>query len=315
MNNILVTGGCGFIGSHLVERLGVTKQYKVIVIDNFQTGLNSNLIENSEVTICEGNVSDPQFIENVFIKHCPSIVIHAAASYKCPADWHGDIATNIVGMANLVQSSIKHQIDKFIYLQTSLCYGLDPISLPVKIGDPYFNGSYYGGSSYAISKTAAELYLSLSGLNFISFRLANVYGPRNFSGPIPIFYANLKNNIKSRVYKTKRDFIFVSDVVNCIIKSLKTETFDSYFNISTGLDIEISEIYLLLEKELGKSNDYDLFNKGGDDTSTILLDSSKTKEVFDWEPKTSLKEGIRKTLLYYSKHGVDNTYTHLVLNK
>ena len=100
----------------------------------------------------------------------------------------------------------------------------------------------------------------MSGLNFISFRLANVYGPKNFSGPIPIFYANLKNNIKSRVYKTKRDFIFVSDVVNCIIKSLKTETFDSYFNISTGLDIEISEIYLLLEKELGKSNDYDLVN-------------------------------------------------------
>ena len=211
--------------------------------------------------------------------------------------------------------SKKHSISKFINLQTSLCYGLDPISFPVKIGDPYFNGSYRGGSSYAVSKTAGELYLSLSGLNFISFRLANVYGPRNFSGPIPAFYSNLMNNTKSRIYKTKRDFIYVGDVVSCIIKSLKKETLENYFNISTGFDIEISEIYKLLEKELGKSKPFDLLEKQSDDTSTILLDSSLTRQVFKWAPKTSLKEGIRKTILYYNKHGIDNTYTHLKLNK
>jgi UDP-glucose 4-epimerase len=122
-------------------------------------------------------------------------------------------------------------------------------------------------------------------------------------------------NTKSKIYKTKRDFIYVGDVVSCIIKSLKKETSDNYFNISTGSDIEISEIYKLLEKELGKSKPFDLLEKDRDDTSTILLDSSKTKDVFDWEPRTSLKEGIRKTILYYNKHGIDNTYTHLKLNK
>jgi UDP-glucose 4-epimerase len=198
---VLVTGGSGFIGSHLVDRLSADGRYKVIVIDNFQTGFSSNLIENSEVKICEGDVSDPNFIENVFIKYRPRIVIHTAASYKDPSNWKVDIETNIVGMVNLITFSKKHSILKFINLQTSLCYGLDPISFPVKIGDPYFNGSYCGGSSYAVSKTAGELYLSLSGLNFISFRLANVYGPRNFSGPIPAFYSNLMKNTKSKIYK------------------------------------------------------------------------------------------------------------------
>ncbi|MDA8669790.1 NAD-dependent epimerase/dehydratase family protein [Flavobacteriales bacterium] len=315
LKKILITGGAGFIGSSLANELSTSHKAQIAVFDDLSTGLKSNISKNENIIIRKVSIVDALTLRENFANFSPDFVIHAAASYNQPKNWNLDIETNIIGMSNLIKLSKEFSVKKFIYLQTSLCYGLDPKSSPVNIGDSYFKGGYHGGSSYAISKTTGELYLSLSGINFISFRLANVYGPRNFSGPIPAFYSNLMNNTKSRIYKTKRDFIYVGDVVSCIIKSLKKETSDNYFNISTGVDIEISEIYKLLEKELGKSKPFDLLEKDRDDTSTILLDSSKTKDVFDWEPRTSLKEGIRKTILYYNKHGIDNVYSHLKLNK
>src|SRR5207244_3821868 len=116
----------------------------------------------------------------------PEIVVHAAASYKDPENWKEDVLTNVLGTSNVVKESIKSHVKRVIYFQTSLCYGKPqtaPITLEHRVNPE---------SSYAISKTAAEQYIALSGLDFISFRLANVYGPRNISGPLPTFFKRLK---------------------------------------------------------------------------------------------------------------------------
>ena len=119
----------------------------------------------------------------------PNVVVHTAASYKDPDDWYSDTMTNCVGGSNIVSAAKKFGVERFVYYQTALCYGLNPQQSPIRLDHPRIPE----GSSYAISKTANELYLELSGLDYVTFRLANVIGPRNVAGPLPIFYQRLKD--------------------------------------------------------------------------------------------------------------------------
>ncbi len=178
--NILITGGAGFIGSHLADRL-LARGDKVTVIDNYSTGRRDNLTPNPCLQIFEGSVADPVLVEKAFVHAAPEVVIHAAASYKDPDAWVEDATTNAVGTAIVMKACQKANVKRVIYFQTSLCYGLKPIEQPITLNHPIIST----GSSYAISKTAGEQYVMLSGLNWISFRLANAYGPRNLSGPLP----------------------------------------------------------------------------------------------------------------------------------
>ena len=114
-------------------------------------------------------------------------VVHAAAAYKNPDDWEEDVKTN-AGSALVVKASLRHQVSRLIYFQTSLCYGIHPLEQAITLSHPI-----RPDSSYAISKTAGRQYIMMSGLNYISFRLANAYGPRNLSGPLPTFYHRLTN--------------------------------------------------------------------------------------------------------------------------
>ncbi len=207
---ILITGGAGFIGSHLAEKL-LAKNHKILVIDNYQTGRRDNLKPHKNLTIIENTIANRKVVEKIFDKFKPDKVIHAAASYKDPNNWFEDSMTNIIGTINIVNSSQKHKVKRIIYFQTALCYGVKPIQQPITFTHPFFSGKYSGGSSYAISKTAGEMYIELSGLDFISFRLANAYGPRNLSGPLPTFYHRLTKNMPCSVMDTRRDFIFIKD--------------------------------------------------------------------------------------------------------
>ena len=122
-------------------------------------------------------------IDELFCEFEPDVVVHTAASYKDPNDWYNDSLTNCVGGSNVVRASIENGVKRFIYFQTSLCYGLKPIEQPITLNHPKFPAS----TSYAITKTANEDFLEISGLDFVTFRLANVIGPRNVAGPLPIF--------------------------------------------------------------------------------------------------------------------------------
>ena len=156
---IFVTGGCGFIGSNLVDRL-VARSDEVLVIDNFATGRRDNLRAGERLRIVEGSIADRKLVQELVSGFKPDLVVHAAASYKDPDDWEGDALTNVVGGANVVQAAQQAGCRRIIYFQTALCYGLRPIEQPVTLNHPILPGA----SSYAISKTAAEQYIELSGL-------------------------------------------------------------------------------------------------------------------------------------------------------
>ena len=309
---VLVTGGAGHIGSHIVERL-LKRGDEVLVIDNYQTGRRDNLQENINLRIVEDSIANTQKVFEVFEEFLPEILVHAAASYKDPENWIEDAETNVVGTANLVKAAKKVGVRRIIYFQTALCYGLKPIEQPITLKHPYFSGGYSGGSSYAISKTGGELYIELSGIEFLSFRLANSYGPRNLSGPLPTFYNRLTNGKECFVMDTRRDFVYVDDVVNVIIKAVDGMGSCGYYHISSGKDYAIKELFDATLKALGITLEkpVEVRQRGKDDVATILLDPTKVKKDFDWDVQMSLEEGIRRTIEWYKQYGITQTYTHL----
>jgi UDP-glucose 4-epimerase len=309
---ILITGGAGFIGSTLSDLL-LEEGNSVLILDNYQTGKKENNILHPKLKIIEGSISNFSLVNMVFLDFKPDYVVHAAASYKDPTNWTEDLETNIQGTINVINCSRNLNIKKFIYLQTSLCYGLKPLENPISLSHPLFNGEFSGGSSYAISKTAAEQYIALSGLNFLSFRLANVYGPRNASGPIPTFYSRMQNNLSCKIVNSSRDFIFVKDVVNIIYKGLILNETKGYYHIATGKNIKISEVYNLICKHFhtNKIKLGEEVEPGIDDVASIALDPSKTIKDFNWSVTTGFEEGLEITLKWYAENKIQKTFTHL----
>lgn len=314
--NVLITGGAGFIGSHLAERL-LGENNRVCVIDNLATGRRDNLAPHANLKFYEESIADPARVEAIFDEFRPELVIHAAAAYKDPENWHEDALTNVYGTINIVRASKKHNVKRIIYFQTSLCYGLKPVEQPITLTHPLYSGGYSGGSSYAISKTAGEQYIELSGLDFISFRLANAYGPRNLSGPLPTFFHRLTNNKPCFVMNTRRDFIFVNDLVDCVMKAVSGKGEKGYYHISTGKDYSIKELFdsAVIALNIKLDKEVEVKERGVDDVFTILIDPSKTEKTFGWKAGTPLESGIKAAIEWYKINGITQTFTHLKQEK
>src|SRR3954447_17086944 len=127
---VLITGGAGFIGSHLADRL-LARGDEVLVLDNYATGRRDNLEPREGLTVEEGTIADPPWVEKAFEGFDPDLAVHAAASSKDPEDWSEDSATNAVGTANIVKASEAAGVGRLIYFQTALCYGLHPLEQPI----------------------------------------------------------------------------------------------------------------------------------------------------------------------------------------
>jgi UDP-glucose 4-epimerase len=310
--NILITGGAGFIGSHLAEKL-LASGHKVLVIDNYETGRRDNLSPQRDLSVVEGTIVDGPLVDKLFNEFRPDQVVHAAASYKDPDNWLEDAMTNVVGTINVVRAAKNSNVKRIIYFHTALCYGLTPLEQPITLKHPLFSGGYPGGSSYAISKTGGEQYIELSGLDFVSFRLANGYGPRNISGPLPTFYQRLTTGKQCFVMDTRRDFVYVDDIVDAVIKALNGMGSRGYYNISSGTDCSIKELFDATLKALNikLEKDVEIRPRGPDDVYSILLDPSKTKQDFNWQATTSLEDGVRKGIEWYRTHEINQTFTHL----
>ncbi|MDP7578336.1 MAG: NAD-dependent epimerase/dehydratase family protein [SAR202 cluster bacterium] len=305
--NILITGGAGFICSHLTERL-IGRGDTVLVIDNYSTARRDNLKAMDNLTIVEGDIANTDLMSKLYVQFQPEVVVHAAASYKDPDDYISDMQTNGVGTAVVVKESRKHEVKRLIYLQTALCYG-DPQEQPITLGHPMEPS----GSSYAISKTAGEYYVRQSELDHVIFRLANAYGPRNLSGPVPTFYKRLSEGKKCFVMDTRRDFIFISDMVDILEKAVDGTGICGAYHISTGKDYSIKELFDAVVKAMGITleEEVEVRERSPDDVFSILLDPSKTQESFGIIPSLPLDEGVAKTIDYYSEYGVEETFTHL----
>jgi len=305
---VLITGGAGFIGSHIADHL-ITRGDKVLVIDNYATGRRDNLTPQPNLIIVEGTIEDPDLVNHTFDDFQPEVVVHAAASYKDPNNWEEDARTNVLGTSIIVKASERRNVRRFIYFQTALCYGLHPLEQPISLEHPLLPGD----NSYAISKTAGEYYIRLSNLDYLSFRLANAYGPRNLSGPPPTFYHRLTTNKPFFVMDTRRDFIYVNDLVEVAIKAIDGYGKKGIYHISSGKDYAIKELFDATIKALcfKLKEDVEVHPRNPDDVFTILLDPSKTNQDFNWQVTTPLETGIKAAIEYYQKYGVTETYTHL----
>jgi UDP-glucose 4-epimerase len=305
---ILITGGAGFIGSHLADRL-LARGDRVLVIDNYATGRRDNLAAHPNLEIVEGTIADEALVNSVFDAFGPERVVHAAASYKDPDNWEEDARTNVLGTAVIVKASQRTAVNRLIYFQTALCYGLKPLEQPITLDHPIRPE----GSSYAISKTAGEHYISLSSLDFLSFRLANAYGPRNISGPLPTFYHRLTQGMKCFVMDTRRDFIFVADLIDVVVKALDGLGTRGYYHVSSGSDYSIKELFdeTVAALQVTLDEPVEVRERNPDDVFSILLDPSKTNRDFSWKITTPLSAGVPQTIEYYKMFGITQTYTHL----
>jgi UDP-glucose 4-epimerase len=307
---VLITGGAGFIGSHLADRL-LARGDEVVVLDNFATARRDNLAERDGLTVLEGTIVDADWVDDAFSRFQPDVVAHAAAAYKDPDDWREDSATNAAGTANVVQAAETASVDRLVYFQTALCYGLQPLEQPITLDHPLRPGD----SSYAISKTAGEYYVRLSKLDWTSLRLANAYGPRNVSGPLPTFHQRLTAGKQCFVMDTRRDFIYVDDLIDLVELAIDGRGQGGIYHASSGSDYSIAELFdaTVAALELDPAPEVEVRDRNPDDAYTILLDPSRTQEDFGWAPKTALQDGVAHAIDYYRRFGIDETFTHLKL--
>ncbi len=307
----LVTGGAGFIGSHLVQYL-VSLDCEVIVLDNLSTGNIDNIKHIPYVNFIRADINDEKIV-NEILKDV-DFVFHLAAlgsvnrSVEDPLTTH---LANSTGFLNILNVAKKNNIKGIIYASSSSVYG-DDKNLPKiedRTGVPL--------SPYAVTKITNELYAkvfwNLFQLPVIGLRYFNIFGPRqNPKGPyaaaIPNFIQRMIDNKDIYIHGTgeqKRDFTYVENVVNanhCALQAIinnKKDAFGEVFNIACNQSISINEVFKLLSKKLNYSKMpiYTESRKG--DVFESLADITKAKNILNYQPKVFFEEGIEKTINYY----------------
>ena len=307
---IFVTGAAGQVGSHVVDS-AIARGDEIVGIDNFATGREVHVAKYSQYSFVNGSISDTVLVNRLVGDFKPDVIVHTAAAYKDPDDWLTDVDTNIRGMVNLVNAAKEHSVGRFVYFQTALIYGVKPEENPVSLQHP----RRIDNSSYSISKGAAEDYLVLSGIDYVTFRLANVVGPRNVSGPLPIFFQRLSEGKKCFVTPARRDFVYVGDLVKAVMMASQG-TGKGAYHFSSGGDVAIIELYDEVVKAMGIS-DYpepERRELSPDDAPSILLDPSRTFADFGDIEFTPLSVTVWNAVKYYQEFGVTGGYTHLKSN-
>jgi len=300
---VVVTGGAGFIGSHLAEELQNRGHY-VIVLDDFSTGKRANIdriLKKSSGEFVEGNVTDLALLQTLFKE--AEYVFHQAALARVPFSIENPLAANevnITGTLNVLLAARDNKVKKVVFASSSSIYG-DTEVLPqheAMIPNPL--------SPYALTKLAGEYYCSIFRdifkLDTICLRYFNVYGPRQdphsqYAMVIPAFISRVLAGTPPVIFgdgEQSRDFTFIKDVVNANIRAAESDA-NGVFNIGGGKNITINRlaqlIIKLLQKDLGPV--YDKPRLG--DAKHTLADVSKAK-AFDYEPEWSLEDGLKKVI-------------------
>jgi UDP-glucose 4-epimerase len=275
---ILITGGAGFIGSHLADKF-IADGHSVEVIDDFSTGRAENLPLEARIIARDvrGSISTES-----------DLIVHCAASYKDPNNWFRDADVNVLGTINATQVA-KRSGCPIVYMQTAL----PPIS------------------SYAISKTAGMQYIQQSGVPHLIFRLANIYGPRNLSGPIPTFYKMLSNGISCTVVDTSREMVYITDLVELVTEAIYRGA-QGVYDV-TGSSAKISTLYDYVAACLAGPHKTPMIIPPASDEAQTELDQLNTYP--GWAPFTQLREGIGIAAKWYHDNPPAETFTHLRLEK
>lgn len=306
---ILITGGCGFIGSHIVDNL-IEKGNEIIVIDNLSTGKKENL--NPQAKLYIQNIIEPE-LNNIFEKEKPEIVIHTAAQVQLRnslKDPLSDAKDNILGTINVLEACRKNNVKKIIYTSTGGARVGEPEYLPVDEKHPINPCSPYG-----ISKHTAEhyvwMYHELYGLDYLIFCFGNVYGPRddpNCKRVTSLFIKMMLNNEIPKIFgdgNQGRDFIYVKDLAKFIVNSIDKTPQHKLFHLANEKMITVNEIYSILKEQLNFPHKAKHIEAIKGEVREIVLDTTLVKNELNWEPQTQIKEGLQKTINYF-KHGKKN---------
>ena len=306
---VMITGGSGQIGSHVAALL-LARGDRVLAIDNFATGRRDNLDPHPNLELVENSIVDAPLMDRLFADFRPEVVVHTAASYKNPNDWESDALVNCAGTAIVAKACKTHKVGRLIYFQTALCYGTKPLQTPIRLDHPIDPVN----SSYAISKTAGEQYVQFSGVNWVTFRLANVIGPRNVSGPLPIFFDRLSSGRQCIVSEARRDFCFAGDLAAVVLRAIDGKGEGAY-HFSSGKDVAIVELYQAVVRAM-KLNHYpepELRKLNPDDAPSILLDPARTFADFGEISFTPLDEIAALAVEHWQSRGVVGGHTHLTV--
>lgn len=300
---IVVTGGAGFIGSHLVDRL-VLEGHEVAVVDNLSTGKRKNL--NRAARFYKMDI-ESSGLERVFRNERPSLLVHLAAQMdvrRSVEDPIFDAQVNILGTLNLLEQAVKHGTRKVIFASSGgAIYGEQEV-FPAPEAHPTRPMSPYG-----ISKLTGEQYLAyyqrVSGIQSVSLRYSNVYGPRQDpegeAGVVAIFARKMlagEQPIINGNGRQTRDFVFVEDVVEANLAVMGREVEGTY-NVGVGLETSINDLFRLLA-ELTKSGAKALHGpaKKGEQARSVI-DAGRLRQQLGWEPKVSLRDGLERTVAYF----------------
>ncbi len=301
---VMVTGGAGFIGSHIVDGL-IEEGNEVVIVDDLSTGNESNI--NPKARFYKLDIKDSG-LESIFKEERLDYICHQAAQKDVRvsvADPIYDAKINILGTINILQNCIKYNARKIVFASTGgAIYGEQDI-FPAPETHPTRPISPYG-----ITKLVAEHYMyyykTVHGLDYVSLRYANVYGPRQDphgeAGVVAIFIQKMlrgEHPIINGDGEQTRDFVYVEDVARANILAIKNATSESIFNIGTGIEISVNRIFNHLRDIVNPNIEEKHGPAKAGEQQRSVIDFSKAKKMLSWEPEVLLNNGLIKTYEYF----------------
>lgn len=300
---VLVTGGAGFIGSHLVDRL-LQEGHDVAVVDDLSRGKRRNV--NKAARFYKRDIGS-SWMDGVFRRERPTVVFHLAAQMdvrKSVEDPVFDARVNVLGLLNLMQLSVKYGVRKVIFASSGGAIYGEQTQFPAPETHPTTPISPYG-----ITKLVGEHYLGyyqkIAGIQTVCLRYANVYGPRQDphgeAGVVAIFAQKMLRGEQSIINgngRQTRDFVFVDDVVEANLAVLGKDVSGAY-NVGTGIETTINDLYKLLS-EYTKRGAKEIHGPGkkGEQARSVI-DPTKLRHELGWEPRVLLEEGLKRTVDFF----------------
>lgn len=296
----MVTGGAGFIGSHIVDAY-LDDGHEVVVVDDFSTGRNANLRPHTAVYPID--VASPAF-QALVLETRPDVISHHAAqtnvrsSVQAPLN---DGRRNILASINVIDAAARSGVGKVIYASSGGAIYGEPEQLPCPETDSIVPDSPYGASKHT-PEHYLEIYHRLTGLTYTTLRYANVYGPRQDpsgeAGVIAIFIGLMQSCRQVTINGTgnqERDFVFIEDVVRANLAALEKGDGEA-INIGTGVGTSINQVFELIRQATGTSAPARYGPAKPGETFRIYLDITRAAQVLGWKPQVSLETGIAKPI-------------------
>jgi len=300
---VLVTGGAGFIGSHVVDQM-IEAGHDVVVVDSLITGRKSNL--NPKARFYQVDIRSAD-LRKVFEAERPEVVDHHAAQMdvrKSVADPIYDADVNILGTLNLLNQCVEFKVRKVIYISSGgAAYG-EPVYLPCDEKHPVQPLCPYGATKY-MTELYLYMYKQTYGLDYSVIRYPNVYGPRQDphgeAGVVAIFTGQMMKNQPVKIFgsgEQVRDFVYVADCARANVLLLN-QGGGEVFNLGYGIGTSINQIFAALKKVTSYPQDAIYAPAKPGETFKIYLDASKAGQVLGWEPTVDLEQGLTKTVEYF----------------